>query len=364
VPQCGELTSVGRQFRPGRAPGNRTAWPVAGPLIDYARRVIESEPGPVDDDLVRAGTLVKAGFGGSEERAWLDCDLASLAENWLGDRLDPRDLDDAHRAEWLSRVVEERPMPLGRRSECERCYWILEGGQRAGTMALSSSELTGKNLHLASLYVLPSYRGRGVGRRAMESLMSSMRQHGLSLRLDTSWCWQRTVGFYLQLGLWVRMWKRDLCLCWDPTTPAPRLEIGARTASLSVPLDGAQVVLAQARRRGSALELKEPARSLAKDKRLGGAYWHAESTLALALARHGWPLVRSPEEWERSHYADAGPPEALAYKITIWEAWARKRGWNVTTPRLPGLEYPTWDELEARWDASMSRLNAADPEEG
>jgi GNAT superfamily N-acetyltransferase len=322
--------------------------------------VIEAEPGPVDDDLVRAGVLGKAGCGGTEERAWLDCDLASLAENWLGDRLDPRDLDAAHRADWLARVVEERPMPLRRRSEYERCYWILEDGQRAGTMALSSDAFTGRNLHLASLYVLPPYRGRGVGRRAMERLMAAMREHGVSLRLDTSWCWQRTVGFYLQLGLWVRMWKRELCLCWEPTTPPPRIEIGEKTASLSVPLDGAHVVLAQAHRRGGALELKEPARALAKEKSLGGAYWHAESTLALALARHGWPLVRSNAQWERLRHADAGAPEALAYKITLWEAWARKRGWNVTTPRLPGLAYPTWDELEAQWDAAMSELGKAD----
>ena len=96
------------------------------------------------------------------------------------------------------------------------------------------------------------------------------------------------------------------------------------------------------------LELEEPPRELAKEQRIGEAYWHATSTLSLALALHGWPLVRSREEWERSYFADAGPPEALAYKITIWEAWDRKHGRVVSTPRIPGLEYPTWDELEAR----------------
>ncbi len=66
----------------------------------------------------------------------------------------------------------------------------------------------------------------------------------------------------------------------------------------------------------------------------------------------GWPLVRSPDAWEHGHWADAGPPEALAYKITIWEAWDRKRGFHVDAPRIPGLEYPTWDEFGARWAAS------------
>jgi len=64
---------------------------------------------------------------------------------------------------------------------------------------------------------------------------------------------------------------------------------------------------------------------------------------------HGWPLVRSAEQWKESYYADSGPPEALAYKITIWEAYARSKGWIVETPRIAGLAYPTWDEFEARW---------------
>jgi hypothetical protein len=64
----------------------------------------------------------------------------------------------------------------------------------------------------------------------------------------------------------------------------------------------------------------------------------------------GWPLARSQKDWDESYYADAGPPEALAYKIEIWEAWERKNGWRVETPRIPGLAYPTWDELEARWN--------------
>lgn len=305
----------------------------------------------IHGDLVRAGVLAPVALGGPEERAWLDCDLASLAENRLGDLLDPRDLEDARRAEWQERAVDERLMSLEHRSQYERCYWLLEDGRRVGTLALTTDTLGGRSLHLASFYVLPPYRRKGVGTRAMRSLEKALARHGLGLRLDTSWCWQPTVSFYMTLGLWVYMWKRELTLVWDRSTPPPRIEVGEHTASLSVPVANARVTLARARRRGDVLEFEEPSHELAKEKRIGGAYWHATSTLALALAVHGWPLVRSREQWEQSYFADAGAPEALAYKIMIWEAWDRKHGRVVATPRIPGLEYPTWDEFEARWQA-------------
>lgn len=323
--------------------------------------MIHHDAWPVHDDLVRSGALAPVALGGAEERAWLDCDLASLAENWLGETLDPRRLDEARRADWQSRALEEPPMPLAARSEHERCYWILDGGERKGTMALATGLYGNARLYLASFYVYPPHRGEGVGRRAMTRLTEALGRHGLGLRLDTSWCWQRTVSVYLKLGLWVSLWKRDLTLCSDPTTPAPLIEVEDTTATLAVEASGVKIVLAQARRRGDALELDEPAPGLADDARIGEAYWHAHSTLALALALRGWPLVRSAEEWARSYHADAGAPEALAYKITLWEAWARKRGWRGATPRIPGIDYPTWEDFEALWSAERRSLGLDQP---
>jgi hypothetical protein len=77
----------------------------------------------------------------------------------------------------------------------------------------------------------------------------------------------------------------------------------------------------------------------------------ARSTFAVVLAMHGWPLVRSADHWEAARWSDLGQPEALAYKISIWEAGDRAHGWVVDTPRIPGLEYPSWAQLEARWAA-------------
>jgi GNAT superfamily N-acetyltransferase len=326
--------------------------------------VIEHEAWPVHDELVRAGALAPVQLGGAEERAWLDCDLGSLAENWLGERLDPRELDEARRRDWQSRALEEPPTSLKRRSAYERCYWLLDGGERKGTMALTTGSLGGRRLDLSSFYVYPPFRGQGVGRRGMARLTEALGRHGLGLRLDTSWCWQRTVNIYLSMGLWVYMWKRDLTLCWDPITPPPQIVVGDETASLSVASGGASVTLVEACRRGDRLELTCAPRELTADKAFGAAHWHAESTLALALALRGWPLVRSADDWANCYYADGGPPEALAYKITLWEAWARKRGWTAATPRIPGLEYPTWEQFEARWDEERRELGMDDPANG
>lgn len=57
----------------------------------------------VHEDLVRVGAVAPVELDGDEERTWLDCDLASLAENRIGDLTDPRRLDEPRRADWLAR---------------------------------------------------------------------------------------------------------------------------------------------------------------------------------------------------------------------------------------------------------------------
>ncbi|XXX76638.1 GNAT family N-acetyltransferase [Sorangium sp. So ce134] len=314
---------------------------------------------PVHEDLVQAGALAPVALGGPEEQRWIDCELASLAENRLGDPTDPEAIDEARRADWEARATDQRVSSLRARGPYERGYWILEHGERVGTLALATSTLGARRLGLASFYVYPRCRGRGAGRRALRAVQEAAARRGIGVRLSTSWCWQRAVRFYLASGMWIAMWKRDLTFCSDASTPSPRIDVGAAEASLSVPVGDGSVVLARARRRGDRLELDQPPEDLAKNKQIGEAYWHATSTLALALALHGWPLIRSQEAWDRGHYADAGPPESLAYKITIWEAWAAKHGWAVDTPRIPGLQYPSWDELEARWEAEREEIEAS-----
>lgn len=327
--------------------------------MGYALRVIERDDRAreAQEEMVRAGLVVPVEID-TEARLWLDCDLAVLAENRLGDRTDPHELDKDRRADWKKRATSERASRLGARSKYETCHWLLEDGERVGTIAIWNSTLGSPVARLSSFYVFPAKRSRGVGGRALARMREIFARHRLGIRLETSWSWQRTVRFYQRAGMWVYMWKRDLALGAFHDTPPPHIEVGEREAHLSVRVDGEEIVLQRARRRGDVLELDDPPRELEDDERLGRAWWEASSTLSLALALEGWPLVRSPEMWERMHYADAGPPEALAYKIEIWEAWDRHHGWIVDTPRIPGLAYPTWEALQAKWDEENAEIEA------
>jgi len=141
----------------------------------------------------------------------------------------------------------------------------------------------------------------------------------------------------------------------DHDAPPPIVELGSAAVSLSVAVDQRSVELARAEREGERLVLREIDCPSGTDERIRGLAWDAPSTLSLWLALEGWPLVRSTDAWDKFHYSDAGAPEALAYKIAIWEAWDRAHGWQVETPRVPGLAYPTWEELEARWNAEAGK---------
>jgi len=305
--------------------------------------------------LVAQGVVAPVALGGQDELRWSDCDLASLAENRLGDRADPRTLDEARRRDWLARATTEGRWWQPSERTYEVCYWLLEDGARIGTIALASSSLGNTLLNIASFYLFPSERGRGAGSRALTKVREALAEDGFGMRLDTSWCWQHAVHFYVRLGMWVHMWKRQLCFRWSSGEPPPRLEVHGDEANLSVELAGRRTTLRRARRDGDRLVWVDVATEH-EDEALASLAWQADSSFALGLALHGWPLVRSAEQWEQCHWADAGPPEALAYKITVWEAFDRHKGWRVATPRIPALDYPSWEQYQARWQAEIDAL--------
>jgi GNAT superfamily N-acetyltransferase len=299
------------------------------------------------DRLVARGLIEPVAFGGADERLWIDCDLASLAEHRLGDATDPHALTPERRALWETRATLESPWKLEDRARYESCYWLIEGGERVGTIALSHMTYGGGDARLASLYVFPSRRGQGVGQRALARIGEALADGGFGYRLDTYWTWQRTVRFYLyRVGLWLYMWKRSLTFYWQREHPRPLFEFEGGVARLAVMQGDARVVLATAQMRGDRLEFHGPSPEQLEDPALASVAWNADTTLALALALEGWALVRSPEAWEKHRYGDAGAPEALAHKIAWWEAFDREHGWRVETPHIPGLEYPTWAELQ------------------
>ena len=107
-------------------------------------------------------------------------------------------------------------------------------------------------------------------------------------------------------------------------------------------VDGVEVFTA--RRRGDRLEWNATAapRLSFDDVR------ELEGTFAVALAARGFPLITTDEAWQEqlaAGFSDAGDSVGLAFKISRWEAWARSRGWCVNAPRIPGLTYPTHEEL-------------------
>jgi GNAT superfamily N-acetyltransferase len=304
---------------------------------------------PVYDDLIKSSVIAPVSLDDDEQRMFVDFELASLAEHRLGDRTDPRTIDDARRADWAARAThEDSTFVLPKAHSYQTCFWLLHEGKRVGTIAFS--EPMGTSMaRCSSFYLLPEVRGNGLGSRIMTHVLRALDNHGFCLRLNTDWTWQNTVRFYRKLGFWVYHWKRELDLIWTSKWTTSRVEVGSTEASISIPYDDSEVTLARAYRKGDKLELEYGPSELEKDPKIGEAYFFAAPTLALELAMHGWPLIRSAELSKKYYYADSGPPEALAYKIPIWEAYARSRQWIVNTPRVAGLEYPTWEEFEARW---------------
>lgn len=314
---------------------------------------------PVYDELVQSSILVPVGSDDDEQRLFVDFEIASLAEHRLGDQTDPRGIDDVRRIDWLARATQEgTTFVLPKDHRYQTCFWLLVDDKRAGTIAFS--EPMGHSMaRCHSFYLLPEFRGRGVGSRIMLRVLRALVCNDLCLRLDTDWTWQRTVRFYRRLNFGVYHWKRGLDLIWAPKLPISRIEVGLTEASLSIPYDDSEVTLVRAHRKGDKLELAYERLELEDDPKIGEAYFFAMPTLALELAMHGWPLVRSEEEWKKYYYADSGPPEALAYKTPIWEAYARSKGWIVDTPRIAGLAYSTWEEFEVRWAQENEEYEAA-----
>src|SRR6185369_8319358 len=122
----------------------------------------------------------------------------------------------------------------GRRHDIEACYWLLDGGVTVGTIALARTLLGSTLMRVSSLYVLPEHRGRSIARTTLMRLRDAFGKHGLGLKLTTNWTWQRPLGLYVRMGMWVHGWKRDVALRFEMGVPPPVVEADERRASLSV----------------------------------------------------------------------------------------------------------------------------------
>jgi GNAT superfamily N-acetyltransferase len=291
--------------------------------------------------LVADGTLEPLSPDDAETRLWLDCELCSLVENRFFVSLDPLALTPALRDEWERKAASDEPLSSPHGHTWYRfTYWIRENGQRVGTIGLATFYMGIGLVTVSSLYVLPSHRRTGIAARALRRAQAAVRAHGgRGLRIPTYWTWQAAVRFYLGLGLWISNWKHSLVFNWREDLPAHRVEIGAEEASFGVVRGGGVEWLIRARRDGDRLVWTElPALS---EPGVKSALWFAATqTFALALATHGFPLIRSAEQWaSRRDWSDCGEPEGLAGKIEVFEAVDREAGYEIRTPRIAGVPY-------------------------
>lgn len=297
--------------------------------------------------LIDARLAAPVANGDDEQHLWTSFDLAALAESRLGDTTDPRDVDSDRRSHWIRHAADAKILsPAERDAYGYRCMWLLHGDRNVGTVALSDHGFRDRRVTLSSLYVLPSHRGRGIATRALRTIVHHLRDHDVALNLHASWVSPRAIPLYLREGLWAHSFKDDIRFTRYPDDPPPLLDVGAETARLCVEHDGDRLTLCTATRHDDELVSFERPESAGDH-----LFIQAESTLALAIALHGWPLVRRSADWNGRWCGDAGSPEALASHILNIEAYSRHQGWHVDTPTIPGLPKPTWKQLQGDWTA-------------
>lgn len=290
--------------------------------------------------LVESGVLAPIADREADAQLWMDCDLCSFVENRRHHRLDPTAVTVDDRAAWLRRALgSDERLWDPRRSQYTAAFWLLDHGVRAGTLALSKAMAFHPFLPVSSLYVFPAHRGTGLAYRALRAADRAVIAAGLSgIRVGTYWTWQAAVRRYLlRYGMWAWMFKRSVEFVWADL-PAHRIAIDDRTARLAVEHGGRRIELLTAARDGNFLIWNE-APEMASEALSSAVQSRARSTLAVALAVHGWPLLRAGEDIHGAAPYDAGGPCVLAYKIGVFEALDRRSGFDVRTPRIPGLPY-------------------------
>lgn len=300
--------------------------------------------------LVAEGVIEPLSMDAGDTRLWLDCEIASLVENRFFEQLDPRTFTRELRDHW-----EPRATSNGERLGSPHAYawytvpyWLTDGGDRLGTIGLSTGFMGARLVTVSSLYVLPPHRGSGVARRALRRARDAVRAHGArGLRVPTHWTWQPAVRFYLGLGLWIANWKHSLVFAWREDLPEHRVDIDDHEARFGIVRDGRTAHLLTATRDGDRLGWTEsPRMNELMNEDLDVAH-HGVATFAIGLAVHGFPLVRSAERWEKRHESsELGDPEGLAHKIEIFEAIDRGNGFEVRTPRIPGISYRDYDDID------------------
>jgi hypothetical protein len=291
--------------------------------------------------LVDGGVLEPLGEGDEDAQRWTDCELCSFVENRFHQPIEPRTLTPDQRAAWAYRALTVDECLLDPRSSSFFApFWLVDRGVRAGTLALSKVTLDHQFMPVFSLYLFADRRSGGLAYRALRAVYLASVAAGFSgIRISTFWTWQAAVRRYLfRYGMWAWSFKRSIELVWASELPAYTVTVGEDAAQFAVHLDGRTVELLTAARDGERLVWNQlPAMELPGVR--GIVAFHARSTFAVALAVHGWPLLRAGDDLDDAAAADVGGPDVLAYKIAIFDHLDRRSGFDVRAPRIPGVPY-------------------------
>jgi GNAT superfamily N-acetyltransferase len=291
--------------------------------------------------LVDRGVIEPLADRDDDARRWSDCDLCSFVENRFHERLSPDALTAEARAAWSRRAVaSDERMGDPRCSEFLAPFWILDDGARAGSIALPRTAPGHLFLQIFSLYLFPPYRAKGVAYRALRALEEAALAAGFEgIRVGTYWAWQTALRRYLlRYRMWAWHFKRSLEMVWMRELPPHAITIGAHAARFAVEHGGQTVTLLEAASDGDRLVWSELPAMWTRE--IGDIVsFHARATFAVALAIHGWPLLRAGDDLDAIAGSDVGGPDVLARKIAVFEYFDRENGFDVRTPRIPGLPY-------------------------
>jgi hypothetical protein len=273
----------------------------------------------------------------TDAQLWMDCELCSLVENRFHQLLDPQALTADQRAAWSRRALaaDER-LSNPRQASFLAPFWIIDGGVRVGTVGLWPT-IGRQFAPVVSLYVFPGRRSAGHAYRALRSLHEAATRGELAgIRLATEWTWQAAVRRYLfRYRMWAWSFKRSIDFVWASHLPKHSITITGDSARFAIEQGDLAIELIVAGRDGDRLTWNE----VSADGLHGDVRFHARSTFAVALAVHGWPLLRAGDDVDEVAGWDIGGPDVLARKIAIFEWLDRRSGFDVRAPRIPGLPY-------------------------
>jgi len=281
-------------------------------------------------------------------RFWQTCDLCIYVEHRLGKILDPRLLKEAEILQLEQEALTQYDCLSNpcKQESYSLPFWIRYHKEIVGIVKLDTLPVHGpKIIYIWNLYLFPEHRRQDIGHQLLDNLYELAIAHGFAgIRVKTEWMYQSAVQFYLDIGLWVIGWKHNLDFGRLPDLPSYRFELQNKQALFWVnsPDSEKYQLFYTAHNKDGYLVLEEQA-LVDEDYMLEHC---ALCTFSLCLAQNGFPLVASQAEWEEEMgWCDGAMPVCLAYKIEVWEAYERKQGFLVNTPKIPGLQYRKWDEL-------------------